>query len=119
MSAIEPSPKSQRLSWKRRLGLFALSLFCSPAVYLYLGFPRRALTVSLAFFALFAAIVFGPFWCFQYAAAFILLMFFILVLAVGPMIDALRLSASGRARTGAPYQRWWVYLGAVLVLAIP
>jgi len=119
MSAVEPSPRSRKLSWKRRLGLFALSFFCSPAVYLYLGFPRRALTVSLAFIALFAAIVFGPVWCFQYAAAFILLMFFILVLAVGPMIDALRLSASGRARTGAPYQRWWVYLGAVLVLAIP
>ena len=76
MSAVEPSPRSRKLSWKRRLGLFALSFFCSPAVYLYLGFPRRALTVSLGFIALFAAIVFGPVWCFQYAAAFILLMLF-------------------------------------------
>lgn len=119
MSVAEAKRPSLKLSRGRRLWLFVLSLLCSPAVYLYLGYPRRAVAVILVTAIPLAMIMFGPAELFEHRMAFGLFVLCLFLLFALPAFDVLRLSGHGRAATGRRYQRSWVYVGLALLLAIP
>jgi signal peptidase I len=119
MSVAEAKRPSLKLSCRRRAWLFALSLLCSPAVYLYLGYPRRAVALILVYAIPIVMIIFGPAELFEHRTAFVLFASCLCLLFALPAFDVLRLSGQGRAATGRPYQRWWVYVGLALLLAIP
>jgi signal peptidase I len=119
MSVAEAKRPWLKLSRGRWAWLFALSLLCSPAVYLYLGYPRRAVAVILVTAIPLAMIIFGPTELFEHRMAFGLFALCLCFLFALPAFDVLRLSGQGRAAIGRPYQRWWVYVGLALLLAIP
>jgi hypothetical protein len=119
MSVAEAKRPSLKLSCRRRAWLFALSLLCSPAVYLYLGYPRRAVALILVYAIPIAMIIFGPAELFEHRTTCGLFALCLCLLVALPAFDVLRLSGRGRAAIGRPYQRWWVYLGLALLLAIP
>jgi signal peptidase I len=110
--------KSIKLSRSRRLGLFAISFFWSVSVYLYLGHPRRALVWTLLSLALISAWVFAPAMIVERPASIYLLLIGICVVALAPPVDLIGLAARGRARSGRPYQRQWVYLGLPLAMCL-
>lgn len=119
MSVAGLESLSSKLTWRRRLWLFVLGLPCCPAVYLYLGYPRRAFAFVIIVCVPIVMIIFGPAALFETPAVVSLFALCLLALFIGPAVDIFRLSGKGRAATGRSYQRWWIYLGLALLLAIP
>jgi len=118
MTALESRLVPQKLSWRRRGGLFALSIFWAASVYLYLGYPRRALAVVLINCMLVAVVVFGPSPLAEWSGAPSLIAVWVVLLVILPILDLVGLARRGRARAGQYYQRWWVYIGFVLLNSI-